>query len=152
MMHKIAWAIIGFLFLGTVPIGAEGLDSFLPASGELAGWTTYQWPQDEDDLYWLINGAGQVFIDRGFQEAVFQKYYDADFIKLDLEIYDQGTSANAESTYHDPALEIGWEMLQEGFGVEGRVDTMALGSYRAEFWRDRYLVRGTILEKDSYAW
>jgi len=151
-VRKAIWIMLGLLILGTGPAGAGELDGLLPQSGEVGGWTTFQWPQDEDDLFWLIDGAGQVYIDLGFQEAVFQNYYDADFIALNLEIYDQGTSANAESTYHHPSLEIGWEVPQEGFGVEGRVDTMALGSYRAEFWRDRYFVRGTILEKSAYTW
>ena len=151
-MRKAIWIMLGLLILGTGPAGAGALDGFLPYSGEVGGWTTFQWPQDANDLYWIIDGAGQIFIDLGFQEAVFQKYYDADYVELHLEIYDQGTSAGAESTYHDPSLEIGWEVPHGGFGVEGRVDTVALGSYRAEFWRDRYFVRGTILQKDPYSW
>jgi len=150
-MWQTAWAILGLLIFIAVPAGVAELNSFLPESDEIAGWTTYQWPQDEDELYLLIDGAGIVYVEHGFQEAVFQKYYDADFIELLLEIYDQGSTINAESTYHDPALEIGWEVPCDNFGVEGRVDTMALGSYKAEFWRDRYFVRGTIIQKSSYS-
>jgi hypothetical protein len=143
-------ALTGLFFLSSSGAEATELGAFLPGNAEVPDWTTCQWPKDANDLYWLIDGAGQVFIDHGFQEAVFQNYYDADFIELNLEIYDQGTSANAESTYHDPALEFGWEVLRDDFGAEGRVDTTVLGSYRAEFWRDRYYTRGTILQKSTY--
>jgi hypothetical protein len=149
-VSKQIWILLVLFILATSPAGAGELNSFLPQSDELAGWTTYQWAQDEDDLYWLINGAGVVYVEHGFQEAVFQKYYDADFIELLLEIYNQGSAANAESTYHDPALEMGWEVPSDNFGVEGRVDTLALDSYKAEFWRDKYFVRGTIIQKNPY--
>lgn len=150
-MSKQILILLVLFTLATSPTGAGELNSFLPESGEIASWTTYQWPQDEDDLYWLINGAGVVYVEHGFQEAVFQDYYDAEFIELMLEIYDQGSTANAESTYHDAALEMGWEVPCDTFGSEGRVDTMALSSYKAEFWRDRYFVRGTIIQKSPYS-
>jgi hypothetical protein len=149
-MHKTAWAIIGLLILNAVPAGAEGLDAFLPHSGDVVGWTTYQWPRDEGGLYRLIDGAGMVFIDHGFQEAVFQEYHDPGLLDLKLEIYDQGNSANAESTYHDPVLEFGWEVPRDDFGAEGRVDTTGWVSCRAEFWREQYFTRCTVFEKSAY--
>jgi hypothetical protein len=149
-VSKQIWILLVLFTLVTSPTGAGELNSFLPESGEIAGWTTYRWPQDEDDLYRLINGAGVVYVEHGFQEAVFQSYYDANFIELMLEIFNQGSSANAESTYHDPALEMGWELPCDTFGAEGRVDTITLSSYKAEFWRERYFVRGTIIQKSPY--
>jgi hypothetical protein len=148
-MRQAVWFVLGLFFIAA-SVRAGQLDSFLPQSGEITGWTTYRWPQDENDLYRLIDGAGMVFIDHGFQEAVFQHYADESLIELELEIYDQGSPANAESTYHDPVLETGWEVPSDDFGVEGRVDTSALASHKSEFWRDRYFVRGTVFQKSSY--
>jgi hypothetical protein len=149
-MYTATWAMIGFLCLTVTPVGAGELGSFLPASGELAGWTTYWHPRDEYGLYQLIDGAGMVFIDHGFQEAVFQDYHDPGLLELKLEIYDLGNSANAESAYHDPVLEYGWEVPRDDFGAEGRVDTTSLVTYKAEFWREKYFTRCTVFEKSTY--
>ncbi len=150
-MSKKLFIMIGLLMIGSAQAGATPLSSLLPESDEMAGWTTYRWPRDADGLYGLIDGAGVVYLNHGFQEAVFQDFYDADLAEMMLEIYDQGIPANAESTYHDPILEMGWEVPRDDFGTEGRLDTTALVSYMAEFWRNQYFVRGVVHQKNASA-
>ena len=142
---------------------SEGIRSMLtpadllPDDDDISSWKSigaYEEANDYDELFDLINGGAEVFIDHGFTSAAFQiyNYCIGDVcttLMLHLRIYDQGSAANAQIIYDKVAIGIGIPLV--GAGTEARVDERGLASYMVEFWQRNFFVQVIMEEKTDEA-
>jgi hypothetical protein len=130
----------------------------VPADNEISGWTrngNIDIAENETQLYALIDGEGEVYIDHGFIKSAFQEY-QGDVIgnlrSIRLRIFDIGNAANASAVYHDSRIENGNETPwteTEHAGTEARIDETLLFDYRLDFWQDRFYVEIIIFEEKT---
>ena len=129
----------------------------LPDDDAISGWESvgvYDEANDYDELYDLINGGAEVFIDNGFVSAAFQIYINcvggacAD-AAVHVRIYDQESEANAAAVYDRVATGIG--MPWHEAGMEARIDESGLAVYTVEFWQRNMFVQVVIEEKTDEA-
>ncbi len=102
---------------------------------------------DYESLYAIINGGAEVFISHNFMYALRQYYYGqigGHDVQLSLMMFDQGTSEDADSLYHDPLIVPPFHLIIDSIGTEARVDTGLLWDYTLQFRRDKYYVTVTL--------
>jgi hypothetical protein len=120
----------------------------LPLDSEISGWTrssATEIAENESQLWALIDGEGQVYIDNGFVKCAFQTY-NGDIsgpVDLRLRIWDMGTTAHAEAIYDELAngTEIPW--TSNNAGTEARYELLTgivVDYYELEFWEDDFFV------------
>jgi hypothetical protein len=121
----------------------------LPADNEISGWarsSALQIAENATQLFSLIDGEGQPYVDDGFVKCAFQKY-SGDIsgapVELELRIFDMKDTTSARKVYNDVATgtEVPW--TDQAPGVEARIDA-GLFSYRIDFWDDKFFTRVTI--------
>ena len=76
--------------------GPNGITRLLPSQSVLNGWRTSGGPEvyDEQSLYERINGGAEIFLEYGFERAVYQEYEKNDD-SLQIEIYDMADDTAA---------------------------------------------------------
>ncbi len=161
-MKKI-W-ILGLLFLFFAcpqeedQIQSKDAVDLVPLDNEIVGWTRdgqMDIAENETQLYGLINGEGQVFIDNGFVKFVRQRFR-GDILgttrQLELRIVDMGDTANAKDVYDEigTGSETPWTDSDHA-GVEARIDETLLFDYKIDFWDNHFYVSVTIYEEKSQA-
>ncbi len=123
------------------------------ADQQVSGWTLGTDPGDlreawdDSSLVAIINGAAVTYLENNFQYAVQQYYYgqiSGSDEELRLWMTDQGTAADAQSLFHDPAITPFFYQEIDTIGEEARLDTALLWDWVLDFWRDKYYVSVTI--------
>ncbi len=132
----------------------------IPSNNEISGWVrdgAMDVAENETQLYALIDGAGQVYVDNGFVKSAFQDY-TGDVIgnlrNLRLWAFDMGNSTNAQAVYHDSRIETGAETpwTETGHaGTDARIDETLLFDYKIDFWEDRFYVEIIIYDEKTPA-
>jgi len=123
--------------------GAEGVDpagdiaALLPRAGDIAGWAPDGPPQaaQGQELFALINGGAELFLQAGFERAATQAYRGDGDRRVELEIYRMLTPQAAAAVFGKKVV-----------GGEPRIPLGAGGSrgeYYVIFWQDRFLVTVT---------
>ncbi|HEC77626.1 MAG TPA: hypothetical protein ENI34_00605 [candidate division WOR-3 bacterium] len=118
----------------------------VPLDNEISGWTrssAMEIAENETQLYDIIDGAGQVYIDNNFVKFVRQ-FYEGDIsgaVTIELHIADMNDTVNAKNVYDDQATgnEIPW--TNDNAGVEARyklVTGIAVNYYELDFWDDKF--------------
>jgi hypothetical protein len=129
----------------------------MPLDNEISGWTRkgeMDIAENDAQLYDLIDGEGQVFIDHGFVKFARQ-WYQGDVSgttrELQLRIFDMGDTANAKDVYDavGTGAETPWD--DNNAGVEARIDETLLFDYKIDFWDDRFYAWITIYEEKTQA-
>lgn len=125
---------------------AKDVVDLLPLDNEISGWTrssATEIAENDAQLWDLIDGEGQVYIDHGFVKCVFQNYAGtiSGPVELKLRIFDMGDTANAKDIYDELATgsEIPW--TDNHAGVEARyelVTGIVINYYELEFWDDKF--------------
>jgi hypothetical protein len=129
----------------------------LPLSNEISGWTRsgdMQVAETESELYDLIDGEGQVFIDNGFVKCAFQDYQgdvSGETVTLEADIFDMDNSTNAENVYDDVGIGGETPWTDNHAGVEARIDEGLLSAYKIDFWDDKFYARIIIHRKTQAA-
>lgn len=129
----------------------------LPLNNEISGWTRsgdMQVAETEDELYALINGEGQDFIDNGFVKCAFQDYQgdiSGEAVTLEADIFDMGNSTNAENVYDEVGIGGETPWTENHAGVEARIEYGLLSAYKIDFWDDKFYARIVILRKTQAA-
>ncbi len=120
----------------------------IPLDNEISGWVrdgAMDIAENESQLWALINGDGQVYLDHGFVKCAFQDFQgqvSGSSRSIDLQAFDLGNSTNAQEVYHDFRLESGSEVpwTEAGHpGTEARIETLS-GFHIIELWEDRFYV------------
>ncbi len=81
--------------------GADPTD-LLPRDNDISGYTqkgSAAVMTDQQSIFNAIDGEAQKYIDYGFQEGVNQLYSNGS-IDIDIQIFNQGTQANAQDIYN----------------------------------------------------
>jgi hypothetical protein len=115
--------------------------TLLPGDQVCPGWMLDGEPltaYNEEELTAIINGGAYLFLAYGFVAAAFQNYtgtVSGEPAVATLALFNQGTSQNADSLYHDP--QSGWGDPIPGwpFGGEARVN-FGLGNITFQFWEE----------------
>jgi len=83
------------------PSASEDLLYSLPSEADLPGWIPQGKAQTAtgDDLYLLINGGAETYLEYGFRRAVIQSYETADGHMFNLEIYEMEDGEAARKIY-----------------------------------------------------
>lgn len=130
----------------------------LPVDNEISGWTRDGPPEtaeDSQELWDMIDGEGQVYLDYGFVECARQ-VYDGNVQGLPAEIrhlyvFDQGSAENAKAVYDDERSGTGTAWTDDPAGTEARIDESALFAYSIHFWEESFFVKLTIDQKTEEA-
>lgn len=107
---------------------------YLPDESDLAGWYALGNPQvaGGDDLYLLIDGAAELYMEYGFEQAAFQSYGNENEKSINLEIYKMADSSAAYGMYTFRTSERG-EAFAIGNGAR-------IEDYYLNFWKGSFLV------------
>jgi hypothetical protein len=131
---------------------------YLPGDDEISGWVkdgAAETATTTQELWDLIDGEGQVYIDYGFSSCGRQ-VYDGTLSGSDVEIrylyiYDQATDSNAAQVYNDPRSGMGSPWTDDPAGTEARINDTGLDTYTIDFYQSKYFVKITITRKSSEA-
>jgi hypothetical protein len=104
------------------------LSGYLPASGEVAGWTLRDAPKNYrgDELYVMIDGGADIYYEYGFTQVLCAEYVDVRGKSIKLEIYEMESPTAAYGMYTfkigdgGKALGIGQEALLEDYYLNFR--------------------------------
>lgn len=152
--------LVTALLIGLVPLtwaqyqrGGE----LPPLSGDIPDWVridTSEVAVGSVALSAWLGGAGQVFLDHGFQEAWRQAYEGPgpdDIIRW-IWVFDQTDSEHCDAAYHDPRSGSGTPWTGPGHpGWEARIDTSSRSACTIDFWKGKFFCRVEINEKSDTA-
>ena len=131
--------------------------NLLPVDNEISGWTRDGDPQIAENatqLFELIDGEGQVYVDNGFVKSAFQ-YYTGDIsgaqVRLQLRIFDMGGRTNAKNVYDAVATGSETPWTDGNAGEEARIDESPLFAYKLDFWDSKFYVSIVIESKSDAA-
>jgi len=107
---------------------------YLPDENDLAGWSELGNPQTArgDDLYLLIDGGAEIFLEYGFEETVLQSYVNGNEKSINLEIYKMEDSSGAYGMYTFRTSE-GCKAVPIG-------DEACIEDYYMNFWKGSFIV------------
>jgi len=137
-----------------VPVDVVDLPPF---GNEISGWAcgaAMRIAENATQLFDLINGEGQVYVDNGFVKSAFQDYVGdigGNEVELELRVFDMGDSTNAADVYDAVAGGAETPWTENAAGDEARVDASALFSYRVDFRGERFYVSVLVMQKSDPA-
>lgn len=124
--------------------------SLLPVDDEFPGWKRSEKllrASNEDELYRIVNGGASLYIQHGFHSFVGQSYKGPKATELEVHIFDQGTSQNAEDLYENTFTKPSRSKEIVNLGEKARIDMTPLFCYGVEFVQRGFLVRVIIQDK-----
>jgi len=121
---------------------AAAIPTFLPASGELAGWQPEDAPQvfRGEALWEHINGGAEIYHEYGFEQATVQEYANGTGKSVVVEVFEMTDPASAFGIY---SFKIGRAGEELGLTNGGRLE-----SYYLNFWKGKFAVTITGFEED----
>jgi hypothetical protein len=89
------------LLLSTFLLQATSIHGLLPENKSCGDWLAVGQTEhyQSDELYFLINGGADLYLEYGFKEVVAQSYQNNANEKISVEIYDMGSSEAAFGIY-----------------------------------------------------
>ncbi len=143
LLNGSAWA-------ETVPEKPLGAMTFLPGDDELPGWKRSEKVlkgSNEEELYRVFNGGASLYIRHGFRSYVGQTYEGPKGTELEVYIFDQGTSQNAEDLFENPYAKPSRKKDLANLGEKARIDMTPLFCYGVDFIQKGFYVRVIIQDK-----
>lgn len=121
----------------------DQLSSFLPASTEISPWRIQGDSQTAsgEDLYLLINGGAELYLEYGFQSALFFQMVHPEGGGVNIEIYEMEDTAAALGVF---SLKKGASSLSLPLG-----EACALDDYYLNLLKGRYLITLTGLNQEE---
>ena len=144
--------ILSFIILffvcteGGDQIEPKDVVNLLPLDDEISGWarsSATQIAENNAQLWDLINGEGQIYIDNGFVKCAFQTYTGVILgpVDLQLRIFDMGDTTNATNIYDELATgsEVPWTDNNAGVEARYKLGTgPVVNYYELDFWDDKF--------------
>jgi hypothetical protein len=127
-----------------------GIMSLVPADDEIPGWKRSEKllrASNEEELYRIFNGGASLYIQHGFRTFVEQSYKGPNGLELEVYIFNQGTSQNAEDLYENPFAKPTRVKQISSLGERARIDMSPLFCYGVEFIQKGFFVRVIIQDK-----
>ncbi len=152
----IFWFSILFLGLGWADQVSEapekilGAIRFLPGDDEIPGWKRSEKilrASNQEELYKIFNGGATLYIQHGFRSFVGQSYKGAKGTDLEVYIFDQGTSQNAEELYENPFTKPNRIKEIANLGEKARVDMTPLFCYVVDLIEKGFFVRVIVQDR-----
>ncbi len=155
-MTSILAALLALVACDTPP-GPKDVVDLVPVDNEISGWTrsaAMKLAENQTQLYDLIDGEAQPYLDNGFVKCAFQNFkgdIGGNQVELELRVFDMGDSTHAKSLYD--ALAVGGETPWNSgnAGREARIDENLLFAYKIDFHQDKFYVWTTVQEKSDPA-
>ena len=126
----------------------------LPGDDEVPGWKRSEKSlraSNEEELYRIINGEASLYVQHGFRSFVGQSYRGLKGMELEVYIFDQKTSQNAEDLYENPYTKPTRRKEIADLGEKARIDMTPLFSYGVNFVLKGFFVRVIIHDKTDEA-
>jgi len=145
--------LLGFAWADQVSERSEkllGIMSLVPADDEIPGWKRSEKllrASKEEELYKIFNGGASLYIQHGFQAFVEQSYRGPKALELEVYIFNQGTSQNAEDLYENPFAKPTRIREIANLGEKARIDMTPLFCYGVDFVQKGFFVRVFIQDK-----
>ncbi|MBD3422432.1 MAG: hypothetical protein GF398_20145 [Chitinivibrionales bacterium] len=124
--------------------GAQTVQNFMPAGGEVAGYSVQTAADcysglvgDTAQLYPTIDGGADVYLQRGFVEGAYEGFTkDNNFICI--QIFDQGIKDSALSVFAERGGAASYENVN--IADTSRLNTAAAFDYHLDFVNNKYYV------------
>lgn len=148
------------LFLLPVTVLSQESKNLLLAENEINGWTfdldsscNEGFAKDCTSLFEAIDGGAEVYIERGFVTGSYDGYTDGTN-DICIEIYDQGSAANAYLVYHYYDTTASNSTLTPymnvpNLGDSAHIDTSYLFDYVLELIQSNFFIRLTCPKDDQ---
>ncbi len=124
--------------------------SFLPGDDELPGWKRSEKvlrASNEEELYRVFNGGASLYIRHGFRSYVGQTYEGPKGTEIEVYIFDQETSRNAEDLFENPYAKPSRGKDLANLGEKARIDMTPLFCNGVDFIQKGFFVRVIIQDK-----
>jgi len=127
-------AIFIILLFLSLKMPAQEIVKLLPALVELPGWTLTSEPQvyADDNLFSLIDGGAEIYIEYGFNKVVSVQYADPSLSNIQVEIYEM---ADVQAAYGIFSITQQAKEWTQQFGNLSTVNEDYIS-----FWKNRYYV------------
>jgi hypothetical protein len=161
-MRKFTWPLVALLLVGcsgkptalltAVPTAMPtepslSLKGVFPGTNSVFGWTSTEEARvyNRDNIFDLVDGQADAFFAYGFKQVVVQRYKNAEGARLDAEIWQLATPADAYGLFTAVASGTPATIGNDGDAEPGR---------RLSFWQDRYTVHVSVRQKldDAILW
>jgi hypothetical protein len=131
---RLACLLLALLLVGCGSKPASLTDAF-PGVDALAGWTPAGDVEtfDRENLYDLVDGQAEAFFAYGFEQVAVRYYENAERAKLDVEVWQLATPADAYGLF---TAQLAGTPVAIGLANDGDADP----GRRLAFWQDRYYV------------
>jgi hypothetical protein len=129
------------------PLGAM---IFLPEDDEIPGWKRSEKllrASKEEELYKIFNGGASLYIQHGFHSFVGQSYKGPKELDLEVYIFNQGTSQNAQDLYENPFVKPSRSKEIDSLGEKARIDMTLLFCYGVDLIQKGFFVRVIIQDR-----
>ncbi len=147
----VIFTLIIIFFINVTIVGQETKD-LLINDNEISGWVfdadsipcNTGVANDNPSLFDAIDGGAEVYLDRGFVSGAYSGYTDGTpDNEICVEIYDQGTAANAYLVYQyfDNVSSVNTYIDIPDLGDSAQIDTCFLVDYVLEVIKDNYFLR-----------
>lgn len=134
MAHRLqlSWLLVVLLLTGCGGKPAS-LTDFFPGADAFPDWTpTAVEVFDRENIYNLVDGQAESYFAYGFQQVAVRKYENAQGDKIDIEVWQLATPADAYGLFTTSIVGEPADIGNDGDADPGR---------RLTFWQDRYYVR-----------
>lgn len=157
-MRKSIWLLVALLLVGcngsiiptatpTPTAPSISLPDVFRGIRANSGWTTAQGTRiyNHDTLFDLMDGQSEFFFTYGFQQVAVQSYKNTEGARLDIQVWQLMTSADAYGLFTTGISGSSAAIGNDGDSEPGR---------RLSFWQDRYMVQVSARQPldDSILW
>ncbi len=160
-MTRLSMTAVALICTLTAPAGAtcDQIDPLIliPGNEACPGIVLDGEPQTAytyDELYEIINGGAEVYINYGFVAAAFQNYLVdiiGEPVPGTLSVFNQGTAENAEALYDDPASG-GGDAIPDWPGTGDARVQIFLFATRLQFWEACLFVSFEVASTEAEAY
>jgi hypothetical protein len=149
--------VVGHKADSTTPIPPRPKDcvDVVPTSNEISGWNrtgNMAVCENQTQLFDLIDGEAQTYVDNGFVKSAFQDYsgeVSGNQVTLRLRVFDMGDTLNARSVYTAAATGGETPWTGDNPGAEARIDESLLFDYRIDLRESKFYVSIDIADKSD---
>jgi hypothetical protein len=141
MYRTLFAAILAALFINV--FSQHDIKTLLPGDNPTGNWLQKDSAKvySGDDLFYLINGGADVYLEYGFNQVAVARYQNPLANKIHVEIYEMEDMGGAFGIFSLNSLGTG---KNQDFG-----DLSFLYDYNIDIWKGRCLIRATVARKDQ---
>jgi hypothetical protein len=134
MKVKLSIFLFVVMFFGTQYLAGQNTEALMPSLSELDGWKFTSEPQVYigDNLFSLIDGGADLYLEYGFTQVVSAQYADPSLNNIQVEIYEMTDASSAYGIFSITQQTLEWV---KQFGKLSTVNQDYIS-----FWKSKYYV------------